>query len=75
MTREFDSLSREHKNLIKQHIKERIALAAQEAAPAAPMAGPAAAGMAGPVGGEMPQGAEMVEEQADTEQIPPLVNA
>ena len=77
MTREFDSLSREHKNLIKQHIKERIALAAQEAAPGGPLPGSPAAGsgLADPAGGPLPQGAEMVEEQADTEQIPPLVNA
>ena len=71
MTREFESISPEHKLLVKKHIKDRAAKAAEEAAPAA---GPAGAAPPVPPQGALPQDAEMVGEQADTEQLPPIIN-
>lgn len=68
MTREFDALAPELKLLCKQHIKDRVALAAQEQAQ---MSGAAPAAAPGPV----PSGAESLEQPTPipTEQ-PPIVN-
>jgi hypothetical protein len=80
MTTEFKYLEQEQKALCRQHIRDRGALAAAEAQgmTGAPAPGNVPGGSMPPgpppAPGALPEGAEMQAEQADTEQLPPMLN-